>query len=238
MHPERRTSSAPLPKSAATSPGWSTAPPACRPISARRSNRWSVSVSPISTARCRAATRTARWPRCAPTSPPGSTGSPPATSRACAWCASSTRRAATARLVPVEVVSSVQFDAAGRPASLVGIVRDLSARREHEAAQRRFASMLNHEFRTPLSTIDGAIQRLESTGANADQPTRERYRRISKAVDRLIGMLDEYLSPDRMEAIERQAPGRQHRSAPVARRRRGAGARGRPRRHARQRRPA
>lgn len=108
--------------------------------------------------------------------------------------------------VPVEVVSSVQFDPSGRPASLVGIVRDLSARREHEAAQRRFASMLNHEFRTPLSTIDGAIQRLESTGVNADQPTRDRYRRISNAVDRLIGMLDEYLSPDRMEAIEGKRP--------------------------------
>ena len=110
------------------------------------------------------------------------------------------------RQVPIEVVSSVQFDQDGRPASLVGILRDLSARREHEAAQRRFASMLNHEFRTPLSTIDGAIQRLESTGVNADQPTRDRYRRISNAVDRLIGMLDEYLSPDRMEAIEGKRP--------------------------------
>jgi signal transduction histidine kinase len=110
------------------------------------------------------------------------------------------------RQVPIEVVSSVKLDPAGRPASLVGIVRDLSARREHEAAQRRFASMLNHEFRTPLSTIDGAIQRLEVTGANADQPTRDRYRRISKAVDRLIGMLDEYLSPDRMEAINGKRP--------------------------------
>jgi signal transduction histidine kinase len=60
--------------------------------------------------------------------------------------------------------------------------------------------MLNHEFRTPLSTIDGAIQRLEATGANADQPTRERYRRIGAAVERLVGMLDEYLSPERVAA--------------------------------------
>jgi signal transduction histidine kinase len=109
-------------------------------------------------------------------------------------------------LVPVEVISSLLLDQAGRPASLVGIVRDLSARREHEAGQRRFASMLNHEFRTPLSTIDGAVQRLESTGAHADQPTRDRYRRISGAVERLIGMLDDYLSPDRMEQIGGKRP--------------------------------
>ncbi len=61
--------------------------------------------------------------------------------------------------------------------------------------------MLNHEFRTPLSTIDGAIQRLEATGAGADEATRARYRKIQGAVDRLIEMLDEYLSPDRMQAI-------------------------------------
>ena len=103
------------------------------------------------------------------------------------------------QLVPIEVISSLLLDQDGRPATLVGVLRDLSARREHEAGQRRFASMLNHEFRTPLSTIDGAVQRLESTGTHADQPTRERYRRISVAVDRLIGMLDEYLSPDRVE---------------------------------------
>jgi signal transduction histidine kinase len=66
--------------------------------------------------------------------------------------------------------------------------------------------MLNHEFRTPLSTIDGAIQRLEATATNADAPTRERYRKIGAAVDRLIGMLDEYLSPDRMAQVDSHKP--------------------------------
>jgi signal transduction histidine kinase len=86
----------------------------------------------------------------------------------------------------------------------VGTIRDRSARRAREAEQKRFASMLNHEFRTPLSTIDGAIQRLEATNAGADEPTRQRYRKIAVAVDRLIGMLDDYLSPERMAAIGRQ----------------------------------
>jgi signal transduction histidine kinase len=85
--------------------------------------------------------------------------------------------------------------------SLVGLLRDLSAQRAHVADQRRFASMLNHEFRTPLATIDGAIQRLEATSHGADEPVRQRYRKIAVATDRLIAMLDEYLSPDRMAAI-------------------------------------
>lgn len=110
------------------------------------------------------------------------------------------------------------FDAEGRPlaleglamvadaatdATLVGLLRDLSARRAYQSEQKRFASMLNHEFRTPLATIDGAIQRLEATSNHADEPTRTRYRKIGAAVDRLIGMLDEYLSPDRMSALGR-----------------------------------
>ncbi|MDB5745716.1 MAG: sensor histidine kinase [Massilia sp.] len=108
--------------------------------------------------------------------------------------------------VPVETISSVMCDADGEPVALVGLLRDLSARRLREAEQKRFASMLNHEFRTPLSTIDGAIQRLEATSGQADEGRRARYRKIAVATDRLIAMLDDYLSPERMAGIgsERQ----------------------------------
>jgi signal transduction histidine kinase len=64
--------------------------------------------------------------------------------------------------------------------------------------------MLSHEFRTPLSTIDGAVQRLEMTGAHHDEGTRKRYRKIQTAVDRMLAMLDEYLSPERMASIGRE----------------------------------
>jgi PAS domain S-box-containing protein len=112
-------------------------------------------------------------------------------------------------LVQVEAITSLLTDAEGKAATLVGVLRDISAQYDQEAERRRFASMLNHEFRTPLSTIDGAIQRLEAKSAHADEATRRRYRNIGEAVDRLIGMLDEYLSPDRLEAIgkARQADG-------------------------------
>ena len=110
-------------------------------------------------------------------------------------------RGAHGYLVPVEVISALMCDPAGMPLLLVGQVRDLSPRRQREAERKRFASMLNHEFRTPLSTIDGAVQRLEATCQDADEPTRQRYRKIALATDRLIGMLDDYLSPERMAEI-------------------------------------
>lgn len=109
-------------------------------------------------------------------------------------------------VVPIQVTSTVLADAAGKAQSVVGILRDASAERNRVLEQRRFASMLNHEFRTPLSTIDGAVQRLEVTGVNADEPTRLRYRKIQNAVDRLTGMLDEYLSPDKLEEISAARP--------------------------------
>lgn len=107
-------------------------------------------------------------------------------------------------LVPLEITSRFLLDGQGRAVVLVGIARDLSDRRARDKERRRFASMLNHEFRTPLSTIDGAIQRLEATHHHADEATRARYRKIGLAADRLIAMLDEYLSPERMLDIGRQ----------------------------------
>jgi len=110
-------------------------------------------------------------------------------------------RGAHGHPVPVEVLSALICDGAGEPVLLVGQVRDLSPRRQREAERKRFASMLNHEFRTPLSTIDGAVQRLEATCQDADDATRGRYRKIALATDRLIAMLDDYLSPERMAEI-------------------------------------
>ncbi|MRW90298.1 PAS domain S-box protein [Duganella sp. FT80W] len=114
---------------------------------------------------------------------------------------------ADGQVVPVEIESTLIVDAAGRALSVIGVVRDLSAQRELAAQQKKFASMLSHEFRTPLSTIDGAVQRLEMTGSHHDEATRKRYRKIQTAVDRMLAMIEEYLSPERMASVgrERQA---------------------------------
>ncbi len=80
----------------------------------------------------------------------------------------------------------------------------LALEQEQQQEQQRFIGMLSHEFRTPLATIDGAIQRLEMKPGAADAATRKRYRNIQTSVDRLIALLDEYLSPERMDSIGRQ----------------------------------
>ena len=115
---------------------------------------------------------------------------------------------ADGQLLALEITSTIVPAAAGRGVTLAGTVRDVTAfqaqESEREKEQKRFASMLSHEFRTPLATIDGAIQRLVSTSTQADEATRKRYVKIQTAVDRLLGMIDEYLSPERMAAIGRE----------------------------------
>ncbi|AYM78874.1 PAS domain-containing sensor histidine kinase [Janthinobacterium agaricidamnosum] len=116
---------------------------------------------------------------------------------------------ADGRLLALEISSTiVPTSARERGITIVGTVRDVSAAQaqeaEREKEQKRFASMLSHEFRTPLATIDGAIQRLVSTSRDADEATRKRYVKIQTAVDRLLAMIDDYLSPERMAAIGRE----------------------------------
>ncbi len=108
----------------------------------------------------------------------------------------------------LEIHSTIVPAAAGRGVTVAGTLRDVTAlhaqEAEREQEQKRFASMLSHEFRSPLATIDGAIQRLVSTSGEADEATRKRYVKIQTAVDRLLAMIDDYLSPERMAAIGRE----------------------------------
>jgi signal transduction histidine kinase len=107
----------------------------------------------------------------------------------------------------LESHSALIDGADGKPALLVGVLRDVSAldreKQRQEQAERRFASMLSHEFRSPLSTIDGAVQRLEMTAGGADEGTRKRYRKIGAAVERLLELIDQHLSPERMATLGR-----------------------------------
>jgi two-component system phosphate regulon sensor histidine kinase PhoR len=114
------------------------------------------------------------------------------------------RRETVFQGITVEIESTLANTPAGF--RLVGTVRDISERAEVERQQKKFVSMVAHEFRTPLATIDGAIQRLVMTGGCADEGTQKRYHKIQGAVDRLLGMIDDYLSPERLAGIGRKRP--------------------------------
>lgn len=107
------------------------------------------------------------------------------------------------RVVPVEVVSTLLCDEYGIPRAVIGVSRDISARRQAQEEQKRFVAMVSHEFRTPLATIDGAVQRLLSTSTKADDATRKRLEKIEKSADRLTALLDDYLTQERFDTAGR-----------------------------------
>lgn len=101
-----------------------------------------------------------------------------------------------------DTISIVRNDA-GRATEVIGISRDLTERRRAQEEQKRFVAMVSHEFRTPLATIDGAVQRLAASAEQASDVTRKRYAYIQQAADRLTALLDDYLTQDQFGTGER-----------------------------------
>jgi signal transduction histidine kinase len=67
------------------------------------------------------------------------------------------------------------------------------------AKQRNFVSMTSHEFRTPLTIIDGHAQRLIKMSSRLDPADiRERGARIRSAVLRMTGIMESLLAASRL----------------------------------------
>ena len=76
----------------------------------------------------------------------------------------------------------------------------LEREREAVAHQRRFISIAAHEFRTPLTIIDGAAQRLlRNVDRVVPDDLRSRVARIRQAVARLAEIVDRTLSAARID---------------------------------------
>jgi PAS domain S-box-containing protein len=95
-------------------------------------------------------------------------------------------------------------DAATRElkANAEGLKEALAKEKELNELQRQFVSMASHEFRTPLTIIDGAAQRLMRR-LNADRLTPEdalqRINKIRSAVQRMTRLMESTLTAARLD---------------------------------------
>lgn len=92
----------------------------------------------------------------------------------------------------------------------VELNRLLDHEREVNALQRRFVVMTSHEFRTPLTVIDAAAQRLtRATAAMTSDYLAEKAIKIREAVARMVGVMESILAAGQLEtgtlSIERRA---------------------------------
>jgi signal transduction histidine kinase len=105
-------------------------------------------------------------------------------------------------------------DYRGIPSILVSVLnishirereRSLEATLQHERElmemQRRFVSMVSHEYRTPLAVIDGIAQRiLRSPGQFTCDMLHERVQRVRDMVAHMVTLADSVLTLNRLES--------------------------------------
>jgi len=85
------------------------------------------------------------------------------------------------------------------PFGAVVVLHDITQLKHLEAMRREFVANVSHEFRTPLSIINGYIETL-SDGALDDRPLAERALRVMrKHGERLKLLIDDLLSLSRLE---------------------------------------
>jgi PAS domain S-box-containing protein len=115
----------------------------------------------------------------------------------------------------LEGFARLRTDANGEPVSLLGVSHDVTdreellegeqtARREAEAANAAkaiFLTTMSHELRTPLNAISGYVDLLEMgvRGSVTDQQ-REDLRRIRRASQHLLSLINDILNYARLEA--------------------------------------
>lgn len=80
------------------------------------------------------------------------------------------------------------------------LTKALSKEKELSDLKSRFVSMASHEFRTPLSTILSSASLVSKYTETAQQENREKHiNRIKNAVANLNGLLNEFLSIEKIE---------------------------------------
>lgn len=86
--------------------------------------------------------------------------------------------------------------------------RELESERHARQEQGKFLAMLSHELKTPLAMIDGAVQSLAHLLGGAPPDVARRHDRIRRAVRRINGLVEQFLTHDRVDD-DRLAPRRE-----------------------------
>ncbi|MFN3885639.1 MAG: response regulator [Aquabacterium sp.] len=126
------------------------------------------------------------------------------------------------RTLPVEAsLAVIERDAAGRPARVQVVLRDLSQRREAERtlitareealalarARNAFLANMSHEIRTPMNAVLGMTELALATPLSAQQ--RDYLLKSRQAATSLLALIDDVLDYSRMESgnlVLQQAP--------------------------------
>ena len=85
-------------------------------------------------------------------------------------------------------------------ASLLLVFQDVTAIRSLEATRREFVANVSHEFRTPLTVINGYVETLMDGAVEDPEMTAQSLKAMQRNVERLSLLLEDLLTISRMES--------------------------------------
>ena len=99
------------------------------------------------------------------------------------------------------VTVSVMRDAEGRPRHAVGMIEDITERKEVERLKDEFVSVVGHELRTPLTSIRGSLGLLDGgLAGDLGDEARDMVRMALDNTNRLVRLVEDTLDLERMQA--------------------------------------
>lgn len=117
--------------------------------------------------------------------------------------------------IPIEFVSSPIIDEAGNISGIVVVFRDITERKRNEEATRKalakekelnelkseFISMVSHEFRTPMTSIQASAEFLEKYSDNINYAKKKKnFQRIQNNIKQMTQLLNDVLIIGKTEA--------------------------------------
>ena len=102
-------------------------------------------------------------------------------------------------IIPVEMLTIVT-EYRGKPA-IIGIVMDISGRKEMEKRQRDFVAMMTHDLKSPLTTILGYSDILINK-KKTEPDTLEMLESVRRNGNKILDMVNYFMTVFRMEAGE------------------------------------
>lgn len=95
-------------------------------------------------------------------------------------------------------------DSRQKPQAVLLVFQDVTAIRTLEAARRDFVANVSHEFRTPLSVINGYVETLQDGATDDPEMTTTSLHAIHRNVQRLFLLLEDLLTISSMEGKGRR----------------------------------
>jgi PAS domain S-box-containing protein len=101
----------------------------------------------------------------------------------------------------VAAAVSLMRDADGNPFHAVGMLEDITERREVERIKDEFVSVVGHELRTPLTSIRGSLGLLDGgLAGDLDEDAREMVKMALDNTNRLVRLVEDTLDFERLTA--------------------------------------